>query len=493
MPVNSFENYPMAWKLQKKELTKPYYRSIADRLENDILTGRLPEDTKLPPQRELADYLDLNLSTITRAYKLCELKGLLYAVTGRGTFVSPGLSVQDTFLDKSGVRSPVRSADQNRPTAPGRQTESGWQTALDWPIELGMIKPFYECNSIVQDAAQRVLQRAEAIKLFEYSEPLGTGRQLNAALQWLHRLGIPASKENILLSAGAQNALSVVLISLFRAGDKIAVDDFTYTNFKELAHFLHIQLIAVPADESGMSPDALAKICKNTEIKGIYLMPTCSNPTGIFMPPARRLELAKVIQRHGLLLIEDDIYSFLAPGGTRSFFSLLPEQTIHICSISKSLCAGLRVAFLTFPGKYREQLVSGMLSINLKTVSLNEEIIAELIISGDAEKLVTRKKILARKRNQIFTSVFPENRPDTVERFFHWLELPEHLSSEELELLALQKGVRLLGSHRFAMRNEKKSSYVRVSVTSPDTEEELKRGLLILKNILEEKQKDFFV
>ena len=223
----------------------------------------------------------------------------------------------------------------------------------------------------------------------------------------------------------------------------------------ELAHFLHIQLIAVPADESGMSPDALAQVCKNTEVKGIYLMPTCSNPTGIFMPPSRRLKLAEVIQRYGLLLIEDDIYSFLAPDDARSFFSLLPEQTIHICSISKSLCAGLWVAFLAFPDKYRERLVSGMLSINLKTVSLNGEIIAELIESGDAEKIVTRKKILARKRNQVFTSVFPENRPDNVERFFHWLELPKHLTSKELELPALQRGVRLLGSHRFAMRNEK--------------------------------------
>ena len=104
---------------------------------------------------------------------------------------------------------------------------------------------------------------------------------------------IPAAKDNILLSAGAQNALSVVLISLFNSGDKIAVDDYTYTNFKELAHFLHIQLIAVSADESGMSPDALAQVCKNTEVKGIYLMPTCSNPTGIFMPPPAGLNSQK--------------------------------------------------------------------------------------------------------------------------------------------------------------------------------------------------------
>ncbi|RAZ94378.1 hypothetical protein DK853_35475, partial [Klebsiella oxytoca] len=61
----------------------------------------------------------------------------------------------------------------------------------------------------------------------------------------------------------------------------------------ELAHFLHIQLIAVSADESGMSPDALAQVCKNTEVKGIYLMPTCSNPTGIFMPPPAGLNSQK--------------------------------------------------------------------------------------------------------------------------------------------------------------------------------------------------------
>lgn len=469
MPVNSFEDYPMSWKPQKSKLEKPYYLSIAASLEEDILSGKLPENTKLPPQRELADFLDLNLSTITRAYKLCELKGLLYAVTGRGTFVSPGTSAQNTFLDKDGG-----------------------------VIEMGMIKPFYESNQAVQNAAQLVLSREESIKLFEYSNPLGTKRQINAALKWLRRIGVNAGEENVLLSAGAQNALSVILISLFRAGDKIAVDNFTYTNFKGLANFLHIQLVAVPTDEYGMSPDVLLNICRNTEIKGIYLMPTCSNPTGIFMPQSRRLELAEIIRSFHLLLIEDDIYSFLTAyshtaSDVEPLLSLVPEQTIHICSISKSLCAGLRVAFIAFPDRYRELLVAGMLGINLKTVSLNSEIIAELIESGEAENIVKQKILFARKRNQIFKSVFPSSQTDTIERFFHWLQLPNHLTSEELELLALRKGIHVLGSHRFAMQNENKSFYVRVSIASPDTEDDLRKGLLILKRIFEEKQMSFFV
>ncbi len=440
MPVNSFENYPMSWQPKKSDLEKPYYLSIAALLERDILDGKLSENTKLPPQRELADFLDLNLSTITRAYKLCELKGLLYAVTGKGTFVSSGISGQDTFLDRN----------HNHHM-----------------IEMGMIKPLYECN-------QSILN-------------------VKAALKWLHHFGIDTTKENILLSAGAQNALSVILISLFKAGDKIAVDAFTYTNFKKLANFLHIQLIAIETDEYGMSPASLLQICKNTEIKGIYLMPTCSNPTSIFMPAVRRQEIADIVYKFHLLLIEDDIYSFLDPSDIKSFFSILPEQTIHICSISKSLCAGLRVAFFTFPAKYKEALVAGILNINLKTVSLNSEIVAELIENGTAFQIVRQKILLAQQRNKIYKTVFDVYEKDNIARFFYWLPIPERFTSEEIEILALQKGVHILGSHRFAMQSNQKSSYIRVSITSPDTENDLRKGLLILKNIFEDNTVNFLV
>jgi DNA-binding transcriptional regulator YhcF (GntR family) len=88
MPVNSFDNYPMSWKPDKKALKRPFYKSLASLLEQNITNGFLAPGTKLPPQRELADFLDLNFTTITRAYKICEVKGLIYAVTGSGTFVA---------------------------------------------------------------------------------------------------------------------------------------------------------------------------------------------------------------------------------------------------------------------------------------------------------------------------------------------------------------------------------------------------------------------
>lgn len=82
---------------------------------------------------------------------------------------------------------------------------------------------------------------------------------------------------------------------------------------------------------------------------------------------------------------------------------------------------------------------------------------------------------------------------DSLARFFYWLPLPDHLTSEEAEVLALQKGVHVLCSHRFAMQSNKKSSYIRVSVTSPETEDDLRKGLLILKGILEGSAMEFLV
>ena len=101
MPINSFDEYPMSWKPEKSELAFPIYYCLADMLERDIKSGRLSANTKLPPQRELADFLDLNLSTVTKAYKLCEMRGLIHAITGKGTFVTPYANVPTSTVEKS--------------------------------------------------------------------------------------------------------------------------------------------------------------------------------------------------------------------------------------------------------------------------------------------------------------------------------------------------------------------------------------------------------
>ena len=98
MPVNSFDNYPMSWKPDRNNISGPKYIALAKQLERDIQSGKLKAGTKLPPQRELADFLDLNLSTISKVYKLCGQKGLLSASVGNGTYVSSDAAADPMLL-----------------------------------------------------------------------------------------------------------------------------------------------------------------------------------------------------------------------------------------------------------------------------------------------------------------------------------------------------------------------------------------------------------
>lgn len=227
------------------------YISLAELLEQDILSGRLPPKTKLPPQRELADFLDVNLSTITRAFKLCETKGLIYAAVGSGTYVSPNAALPNPDI----------------------------QEIAEY-IDLGLIKPYYQFNSIVADTTRTILQGPKSDKLFEFSFTLGTTYHKQVAQKWLTNFQITVAMEDIILTSGTQNALAIALLSLFRSGDKIATDSYTYSNFITLAKQLNIQLIPIEDDEQGMLPEELEKQSKLHDIKGIYLMPSCTNPTG---------------------------------------------------------------------------------------------------------------------------------------------------------------------------------------------------------------------
>ena len=99
MSVNSFEHYFLSWTPDRENLPRPYYLALANQLENDIRSGKLAPGTQLPPQRELADYLGVNFTTVTRAYDLCKERNLIYGITGRGSFVS---SLPGTQLNNSG-------------------------------------------------------------------------------------------------------------------------------------------------------------------------------------------------------------------------------------------------------------------------------------------------------------------------------------------------------------------------------------------------------
>nr|UWI48858.1 PLP-dependent aminotransferase family protein [Clostridioides difficile] len=464
MPINSFENYPMTWKPKLNNRKPPIYKTLAMLLEEDIENGNLNPGDKLPPQRELADFLDLNLSTITRAFKLCEEKGLICAKVGKGTFVSSDVNVSNTLL---------------------------YQTESKDIIELGTVHPPYEQNTYIIDFIKNVLKQPEMEKFLQYMSPSGTHMQKKSIAKWLERNNIYTKEENVLLSTGGQNAICATLLGLFKAGDRIATDSLSFSGIKSIAKMIGIQLVPIPQENNEMSIESLENYCKNENIKGIYIIPDYHNPTTHSMSNLSRKKIAEIAKKYNIIIIEDAINSIFKPDLQAPVFSLASNNTIYIFSTSKFICAGLRIAFVVAPKRYIESLENALYNMNLMVSPFNAEIVHRLLYSPIINKIIEERKYEIIKRNEAVDNIlYDYNLIGDKNCSFRWLILPDEWEGKSFEICAKNLGVQVYCAERFSVGNSIVPKAVRICVTAPKDVEELEKGLNIIKSLLKN-QSDF--
>jgi len=458
MPVNSFENYPMSWKPSLKNIKGPITKGLAKLLEEDIENGKLSPGTKLPPQRELADFLDVNLSTVTRAFKLCEEKGLICATIGKGTFVSSDVHIKNTMMET---------------------LERG---SL---IELGASHPTYEQNEYVVKTIQEIMNRPDAYKLLEYKEVNGSPYQKRVVCKFLKKeYKLPCNEEDILFTAGGQNALCSILLSLFNSGDKIGVDPLIYAGLKTSANMCKIKLIPIGRDEEGMSPKSLDNICKNEKLTGIYLINDIHNPTAKIMSEKRREEIGKISQNHNLLIIEDGIHRLFLDNLPKTLYEI-SDNTIHIASMSKIICPGLRVGMIITPQRYKKEIQLALYNINVMVSNLQIEALCSIIHNHIYKLIINERKEIIKNRMKISEDILKKsNCTYNKGGNLIWLNLPNNFNSRNFEMLCKEKGVQVYCSERFVVGNEDELSCIRLCITAPHNEEELKNGLNIIVNLI---------
>lgn len=460
MPVNSFENYPMTWKPNiLKNGAVPLHIEIAEKLEHDIRDGVIQPNEKLPPQRELADYLDVNLSTIAKAFKLCAAKGLISGETGRGTYVSSDVLSNLPMLDETG---------------------------LEHCINLGASHPIYGQNHYVSDMLKLLLKRTNTIaNIYEYSGITSRKSHKQSGVRWLRRFGIETEEDRILLTCGLQNALAVTLASLFQYGDKIATNSVIYPGIKNIANNLGIQLLSIPYIDQSMDLNSLVQICKHDTIKGIYLIPDHHNPTTVYMEQRERAAVAEIIRENRLICIEDGTYSFLNEEPHIPVTALIPERSVYISSVSNALSPGFRIAFVYMPPDFTEQMITGNSNINVMAPPLEAEVVSQLIESGTAEKMMKEKKEELLVRNKIVDAHFYRyHLYGSACAQFRWLLLPRKWTGKKFEQAAKERGVQVFGSERFVVGKAAVSAAVRLAVSTPKSLEHLEQGACILAGLL---------
>lgn len=460
MPVNSFENYPMSWKPDLSKKTGAKYIALAELLENDIKSGKLKAGTKLPPQRELADFLDLNLSTISKVYKLCEQKGLLSASVGNGTYVSSDAAADPVLL--------CGKEDSHM-------------------IEMGAIVPSVTCNLKVKQYTESLLKKPDALALFSYGSPEGTKRQRSAGVTWLQRSGFHTDIDHVILAAGGQNALMAALGACFETDDKIGTEQATYPGVKTAAKLFGIHLLPVQSHHNEITEEGIRYALRNENIKGLYVIPDYQNPTSHIMSLETRKLIAKVAGEEDLLVIEDGINNLLEKNPLPPIASFAPEQVIYISSLSKTISPGLRTAFIHVPDKYHERLVMALYSMNISISPLLATISAALIEDGAADEIIAERQKDITERNHIVNEILDGYVvPSELTAPLRYIRLPQHFTGKSFEICARAAGVEVYGAERFSVGNKIPEKNVRISVTTPPTLEVLTEGVKRLKVLLEQ-------
>ena len=199
--------------------------------------------------------------------------------------------------------------------------------------------------------------------------------------------------------------------------------------------------------------------------------------------------LARVAEKAQILVIEDAITSLLLSRPLPPVRQFLPEQTVYILSLSKTILPALRLAYLVVPEPIRNFLAETLYAMNLSQSEILLELASRLIVSHKVQDLMSLRRRRIAMRNGAVNAILQDYtvRGDDCS-LCRWLELPEPLTGSRFENLARQKGVHVLGAEHFTVGTQPPERGVRLSVGSPRNLEELQTALWRLRDILDNRE-----
>jgi GntR family transcriptional regulator / MocR family aminotransferase len=432
----------------------PLYQQIEDYLRQGILSGSLAPNTRLPASRQLASDLGINRITVENAYANLETEGLIYSKMGSGTYVLPPNPLLAFSKDKPGAPWPLwqQSLKLQNGTSKNKSSEEISKKAVRQSQLISFASGIGDSHLFPAEDFRKVLQtvmRRDGIAALDYGEPNGHGPLRETITHILASQGLQTRSENILITAGSQQALSLVSQLLLKPGDVIMVESPTYSGALELFRALGYKIVGVPVDRYGMQVEALEKLLQQHHPKLIYTIPTFHNPTGTCLSSQRRIQLIILADRYNIPILEDDFVGDLRYEGRNqpALKALDPGgRVIYVSTFSKILMPGLRVGFLVAEGPIYDRLVNFKRVNDLATSTLIQRALEVYVTVGRYQSYLRRSSQTFRKRRDAMLSAIQNYVPEVHLEppqggLFIWLQLPEHLAAEKLRPLAWEEGV----------------------------------------------------
>lgn len=392
------------WQLANAKST-PIYQQIIEQIISYIQDGTLQPGDKLPAERKLAEYYQVNRSTVVHALEELVSLGWVIRRQGSGTLVNEG--------------------NWGRSTHP----------RVDWR---SLFTQETHPKELFLERAQRLLKEPDIIDLYSGELPLSmipdfrfpsyTWEELLLEEKKQSSLGyrplqqvicqrikleqkIDVSSDQVLITSGAQQAMFLLLQVMLQSGDSVAIEDPSFLYSLPIFASAGVRLYGVEMDKEGMRIDKLEQLILTKKIKLIILNPTFQNPTGTTMSERRRNELIELSLKYQLPIVEDEVFSEMNfKKIPPSLKELAPHQVIHLGSLSKIFGSSIKIGWIVADQKLiqrlsdAKQMMDFSISIFPQVIAhtaltdpLFEQNQAELVVAlkQKAQAFINQSKIIA--------------------------------------------------------------------------------------------------
>ena len=407
----------------------PRYLQLADAIADAVTANQLSAGDRLPPQRQLADRLGIDFTTVSRGYAEARRRGLVTSHVGRGTYIA--------------------QAGANDGTPDLRRTSD-----VDLTMNLPPEPDDPALIARMEDGLKVV--SANLINLLRYQSSTGGQEDKEAASSWLSLRGMVPSLDRIAVTPGAHTTILAILMRLAVPGDCLLCEQVTYSGFRGIAARLGLKLIGLPGDVDGIDPEALENAIRAYGPKALYLNPTLHNPTTRTIPLHRRQAIAEVITRHRLPLIEDDAYGFIPPNPPAPLATLAPDLVWHIGGLAKCIGAGLRLAYTVAPNnRALLDLAQHLKSVSVMASPISMALATRWIMDGTADSIRRFIRVEMAERQRIAaTALAPFDFDADPYAFNLWLRLPEGRTRADVIGRMGGAGIGLMPSDVFTVSGE---------------------------------------
>ncbi len=396
----------------------PLYRQLETKLRRLILDGELVAKTRMPATRQLAADLGISRLTVKNVYEQLIAEGFLCAKQGSGTYVEP---VQSSELHSGVVARKQRKVSPIAALSP-RTVSIGASKATTRLDRVRAFRPGIPALDLFPrrawlDACSRVL-RTSSDDFLGYGPSSGLEDLKQAIAEHVldHR-GIKCSSKQIIITSGAQQAFSLIAITLLEAEDVVWMEDPGHIAIRDSMRLLGINVRSVPIDDEGFSIDDAIR--HHPPGSALFTTPSHQHPLGVVMSLQRRLSLLDYASQTGSWIVEDDYDSeFHYTDRALPALQALDNdgRVLYVGSFSKSLFPALRLGYLICPLGLAQSFAAAQTLLSQNVSLLQQKALANFMLDGNFNAHIRKMRVAYRRRRDKLILTLEQHASDLFEQ-----------------------------------------------------------------------------